>query len=214
GRQRAGRRQRCPARALAAYWGGVSRPGRSSMSTDLATPIAPRTLALDIEGMTCASCVNRIERYLRKVDGVAEANVNLATERATIVARPDVTIERLLGAVEAAGYEARVLGAGLPAGETRRAQPAAGSEAPATTYDTGYQQRHLADIRGRLIVAATVTIPLLGGLAAMTVAPFLPPFLTNPWLQLALATPVQFYAGWPFYRSAWRVLRHGATDMN
>ena len=130
------------------------------MSTDLATPIAPRTLALDIEGMTCASCVNRIERYLRKVDGVAEANVNLATERASITARPDVTIERLITAIEAAGYDARVLGAGVPSGESRRAEPtgltaragresAAPSEAPATTYDTGYQQRHLADIRGR-----------------------------------------------------------------
>src|SRR5438132_12159909 len=94
------------------------------MSNDLAAPTAPRTLALDIEGMTCASCVNRIERYLRKVDGVAEANVNLATERASIVARPDVTIERLIGAVEAAGYDAQVLGAGVPTGEARRAEPA------------------------------------------------------------------------------------------
>src|SRR3990172_6386901 len=75
----------------------------------------PRTLALDIEGMTCASCVNRIERYLRKVDGVVEANVNLATERASVVARPDVRTDQLIGAVEAAGYEAKLLVDGAPA---------------------------------------------------------------------------------------------------
>src|SRR6266540_2561007 len=56
----------------------------------------PRTLALDIEGMTCASCVNRIERYLRKVDGVIDANVNLATERASVVSRSDVTVDQLI----------------------------------------------------------------------------------------------------------------------
>ncbi len=63
-------------------------------------------------------------------------------------------------------------------------------------------------------MAAIFTVPLLLGLASMTVAPFLPSFLTNPVLQLALATPVQFYAGWPFYRGAWKVARHGASDMN
>ena len=83
--------------------------------------------------------------------------------------------------------------------------------------EASYQERHLADTRRRLIVAAILTVPLLGGLAAMTVAPFLPAFLTNPWLQLALATPVQVYAGWPFYKGAWNVLaprrdRHEHAD--
>ena len=77
---------------------------------------APRTFALDIEGMTCASCVNRIERYLGKLDGVTTANVNLATERATVVAGPDVTVEQIIAAVEAAGYDARLIvdGGGRP----------------------------------------------------------------------------------------------------
>jgi Cu+-exporting ATPase len=178
----------------------------------------PRTLALDIEGMTCASCVNRIERYLRKVDGVIEANVNLATERASIIAGPDVPTDRLIAAVEAAGYEAKLL---ITGDATRGAprdlaevEPHAAHREAAREPETTFQQRHLADTRRRLIVAAVLTIPLLGGLAAMTVAPFLPTFLTNPWLQLALATPVQFFAGWPFYKGAWKVLRHGATDMN
>nr|MBA2315874.1 copper-translocating P-type ATPase [Chloroflexota bacterium] len=177
----------------------------------------PRSLALDIEGMTCASCVNRIERHLRKVDGVVEANVNLATERASVTVRPGVTVDQLIAAVEAAGYEAKLLSDGPPVdpgAESADAEPHAAHREATRGPETSFQQRHLADTRRRLIVAAILTIPLLLGLAAMTVAPFLPMFLMNPWLQLALATPVQFYAGWPFYRGAWKVLKHRATDMN
>jgi Cu+-exporting ATPase len=64
------------------------------------------------------------------------------------------------------------------------------------------------------VVAALLTVPLHAALARMTVAPFLPAFLTDPLFQLALATPVQLWAGWPFYAGAWKVLRHGGTDMN
>ncbi len=188
----------------------------------------PRTLALDIEGMTCASCVNRIERYLRKVEGVSEATVNLATERATVVAEPGVTVDELVAAVEAAGYEARLVVDAMEA-EQKAANAEVGGAATAPVValaephaapreaaapETSFQQRHLADLRRRLVVAAVLSVPILGGLAKMTVAPFLPDLLTEPWLQLALATPIQFYAGWPFYRGAWKVLRHRATDMN
>ena len=166
--------------------------------------------------MTCASCVNRIERYLRKVDGVVEANVNLATERASVVARPQVTVDQLIGAVEAAGYEAKLLVDGQPeaASEAADPEPHAMHREAAREPETSFQQRLLADTRRRLIVAAVLSIPLLLALGQTTVAPFLPAFLTNPWVQLAFATPVQFYAGWPFYRGAWKVLRHRATDMN
>src|SRR5574338_1227083 len=166
--------------------------------------------------MTCASCVNRIERYLRKVDGVVEANVNLATERASVVARPQVTVDQLIGAVEAAGYEAQLLVDGQPeaASEAADPEPHAMHREAAREPETSFQQRLLADTRRRLIVAAVLSIPLLLALGQTTVAPFLPAFLTNPWVQLAFATPVQFYAGWPFYRGAWKVLRHRATDMN
>ncbi|MFN8520955.1 MAG: heavy metal translocating P-type ATPase [Chloroflexota bacterium] len=189
-----------------------------------AAPVdAPRTLALDVEGMTCASCVNRIERYLRKVDGVVEANVNLATERASVVAQPGVTVERLMEAIEAAGYDARIA---VEAGPLRQAPARSDAAAPDAAFSHAtdpeavtqpgmtFAERHLADTRRRLIVAAVLTTPLLLGLASMTIAPFLPAFLTDPWFQLALATPVQFYAGWPFYQGAWKVARHRATDMN
>jgi Cu+-exporting ATPase len=176
-----------------------------------------RMFALDIEGMTCASCVNRIERYLNRLDGVTSATVNLATERATVTAAPEVSVAQIVGAVEAAGYDARLItDQGEEATQQEPAEPDhhAATRESAREPETSFQQRHLADTRRRLIVAGLLTVPLLLALARMTVAPFLPAFLANPWLQLAFATPVQFYAGWPFYRGAWKVLRHRATDMN
>jgi Cu+-exporting ATPase len=160
-------------------------------------------VSFPVEGMTCASCVNRISRFLRKADGVEEANVNLATETATVQFDPArIDLAGLSAAVEAAGYVARV-------------DRLAGSEAEAeATDEPSYADRHLADLRRRLIVATALTIPLLIGLARMTVAPWLPELFTNPWFQLALATPVQFYCGGPFYRGALNALRHRAADMN
>ena len=114
------------------------------MSAQLQAVARPdaRTLALDIEGMTCASCVNRIERFLRKTDGVVEANVNLATERASVVARPDVTLEQLIAAVEAAGYDARAMADAEPRRPSSRptaeaaASSAPSASAPATSART------------------------------------------------------------------------------
>ena len=84
-----------------------------------------------------------------------------------------------------------------------------------STSSKEYQQRHQAELRRLLIESAIFTVPLLLGLAQMSgVAPFLPGWLANPWLQWALATPVQFHAGALFYRGAWKVGKHGATDMN
>jgi copper ion binding protein len=85
----------------------VTRDGRPLMTTrPIDGPL--EIVSLDVEGMTCASCVNRIERFLNKVDGVGEAAVNLATERAKISFDPALTtVEDLRGAVRAAGYEVR-----------------------------------------------------------------------------------------------------------
>jgi P-type Cu+ transporter len=157
-------------------------------------------VSFPVEGMTCASCVNRITRFLRKVDGVKDANVNLATESATIRFDPArATVARLAEAVEAAGYVARA--DRIAADEVQTPEPT-------------FADRNLADVRVRLIVATLLTLPILLGLARMTVAPGLPVLFANPWLQLALATPVQFYAGWPFYRGAANALRHRTADMN
>ena len=178
------------------------------VTTSASQPI--EIVSFPVEGMTCASCVNRITRFLQMVDGVEDANVNLAAESATVRFDPArVGIQGLAGAVEAAGYVARVEQAATAdhdadvaeAAESRLERDAAAAA-------------HLAGLRRRLTVAAILTLPILGGLARMTIAPSLPAILTHPLFQLALATPVQFWAGWPFYAGAWTALKHRAADMN
>jgi Cu+-exporting ATPase len=160
--------------------------------------------------MTCASCVNRITRFLNKVEGVEQANVNLASESATIRYDADkVGVEDLVAAVDAAGYVARLERASSADHEADVAEAA-----EARTERDESAARHVAWIRRRLLVSGLLVIPLLGGLMRMTIAPGLPAFLTNPFFQLALATPVQFWSGWGFYTGAVKALRHKATDMN
>ena len=173
-------------------------------------PTPTETLAFPVEGMTCASCVNRITRFLEKVDGVEDAVVNLAAETATVRFDPGrVTVDDLAEAVDAAGYVART-GQAASAGAATDIVTAA--EARADRDDA--TARHLAMLRIRLVVAAILTVPLVGGLARMTVAPWLPAVLADPLVQLGLATPIQVWAGWPFYRAAWKAARHRSSDMN
>ncbi len=167
-------------------------------------------VSFPVEGMTCASCVNRITRFLNKVEGVEEANVNLASESATVRFDADqVSITDLVAAVDAAGYAARVERAATADHEIDVAEAAA-----AKAERDEAAAKHAAYLRRRLTVSAILTFPLLLGLARMTISPWLPAFLVNPWFQLALATPVQFWAGWPFYTGAAKAFRHKATDMN
>ena len=152
-------------------------------------------LELNVKGMTCASCANRVERKLNDLDGV-EATVNFATERAA-VSFDAGTVEtgELLGAVEAAGYSAA-----LPA------VPGAGAPQPGPEDE---KDAELRDLRTRLWVAIALSVPI--ALIAM-----IPPLQFDywQWLSLQLATPVVFWAGWPFHRVAWRNLRHGTASMD
>lgn len=151
--------------------------------------MATRTLDLEIRGMTCAACVSRVERALRAVPGVRDATVNLATERARVAfgdAPP--SLPPLIAAVDRAGYDATPVAAG-PRAETH-----------AVTAEPW-----------RLIGAALFTAPLVAPmLAAMIGAHLAPP----GWLQLALATPVQFIFGWLFYAASWKAARHGVAGMD
>jgi Cu+-exporting ATPase len=147
---------------------------------------------LALEGMTCSSCVNRIERKLNKLDGV-QATVNYATEKAAVSFDPTrVSTDELVGAVEAAGYKARL--------------PRAGGEDDPGAVETA--DRQLRKLRGRLIGAAVLSLPLL----AISMIPALQ-FEYWQWLALQLATPIVFWAGWPFHRAAWQNLRHGTATM-
>jgi Cu+-exporting ATPase len=146
-------------------------------------------IEIPIEGMTCSSCANRVEKSLNGLDGV-EASVNFATERATV--RFDsglVEPEQLVTAVEQVGYAAE-----LPQEEAEEA-----AEAPDPT----------ADLRRRLIVSAALSLPVL--LLSM-IEPL--QFRNWQWLVLQLAVPVVVWAGWPFHRAAWQNLRHGAATMD
>jgi P-type Cu+ transporter len=143
---------------------------------------------LPIAGMTCASCANRIERGLNKLEGVS-ASVNYATETATVdFDAGAVAPEALVAAVEAAGYQAV-----LPTTE-----PQASEEIDET-----------APLRRRLLVSLALMLPVL----AMAMIPPLQ-FDNWQWLSLTLAAPVVVWGAWPFHRAAWANLRHGAATMD
>jgi len=147
-------------------------------------------LELPISGMTCASCAARVEKRLNRLDGV-EATVNYATERASVALAADsaTTAEDLIAAVEQAGYEAV-----LPA-------PQDGA--------TQLQHDPVDDLRRRLVFAAIASLPLL----ALGMIPALQ-FDHWQWISLQLATPVLFWAAYPFHRAAWINLRHGTATMD
>jgi len=153
-------------------------------------PADAQVLELALEGMTCAACATRIERSLNRLEGV-EATVNFATETAQVAIQPGaVTVERLIEAVRQAGYDARVQEAGTPVDH-------------ATERERAFRQ---------FLLAAVLTAPFLLDMGAMLAGA--PHHQLPVWLQLVLATPVQFVSGARFYRGAWHALRGGAANMD
>ena len=140
---------------------------------------------LDITGMTCASCANRIERKLNKVDGV-QATVNYATEKARVTAPGGFDVALLIGTVEQAGYGATVHE----------------DEAPRDDAE-------LNSLRRRLWVSVALAVPVI----ALSMVPAFQ-FTGWQWVSLVLATPVILWGAWPFHRAAWTNLRHGAATMD
>ncbi|MEV4360411.1 heavy metal translocating P-type ATPase, partial [Nonomuraea sp. NPDC049625] len=151
-----------------------------------------RAVELSIGGMTCASCANRIERKLNKLEGVS-ATVNYATEKAKVTFPDGVDPQQLIAEVEKAGYTAA-----LPAPP---AESGAGAEQEPAD--------ELRPLRQRLITAVVLSVPVV----AMAMVPALQ-FTNWQWLSLVLAAPVVVYAGWPFHKAAWTNLRHGAATMD
>jgi Cu+-exporting ATPase len=183
-------------------------------------------LEFPVTGMTCASCQGRVEKALRKVEGVIEANVNLATERAVVEYAPGVADwSTIKGAVERAGY-----------GVIETSAPDATEQ---EDVEAATRRADVADKRRKLIVAIAFGLPLFVLSMARDlglIAPWLTEFwarneelmghggtmvmhypayadLLN-WLFLALATPVQFYSGRDFYRNAWKAIKHGTANMD
>jgi Cu+-exporting ATPase len=167
---------------------------------------ALKVIDLDIGGMSCASCAARIEKKLNKVDGVS-ASVNYATEKARAEVPEGVTATDLITVVENTGYSAEVpvpVMAPDPVPAAPDAAPDAGSD-PAT----GPADPELDALRTRLIGAVALTLPVL--LVSM-----IPALQFDFWgfFCLTLATPVVFWAGWPFHRATLVNLRHGAATMD
>jgi Cu+-exporting ATPase len=149
--------------------------------------------------MTCSACVGRVEKALKNVPGVLEANVNLALERADVRGLAGVTrLPALAEAVERAGYHARI-------------------EAPDSTgpdAEEEHRAREQAALRRELIlllISAALAVPLLAQMVAMTAGLH---WHLGPLVELALATPVQFVIGARFYRSAWKAVRAGSGNMD
>jgi P-type Cu+ transporter len=176
---------------------------------------------LAITGMTCASCSARIEKKLGKLDGV-DAVVNLATEKATVRFAEPVTVEQLLSTVRATGYGAEVV-RGQPAPTSSDPVVDSGSLAspssdPAVDSGTaedgkaGQADHRVAPedaLKRRAIVATVLTVPVV--VLAMWPGLEVP---DSAWIQLALATPVVLWCGWPFHRAAFLNARHGASTMD
>ncbi|HZQ66550.1 MAG TPA: heavy metal translocating P-type ATPase [Gaiellaceae bacterium] len=152
---------------------------------------------LQIEGMHCASCASRVEHELNELDGV-EATVNLMTEQATVHCDDGVPVEALIGAVESAGYGARMA-------------PAPGADAHAHEHDGGHhhEDEPLAVLTRRLALSLALTVPV--ALLAMV-----PPFQFSgwEWVALVLATPVVFYGGLGFHDASLRSARHFGATMD
>ena len=158
-------------------------------------------LTLPVVGMTCASCVNRIERYLHRAEGISTAAVNLATERATVHYDP-ARIDRagIVAAIEAAGYEVAA---------------AAATPSADVDEDGGAQAAHAAEHR-ELLTGALASLGIGLGMMAIMFWPGGAPWPMadiNRWF-IAPATIVQFGFGRPFLSAAWRGLRHGDLNMN
>lgn len=173
---------------------------------DTKDTVAPVEIQLPITGMTCASCVNRIERFLRKTPGVAEATVNLATEVATIRYLPDVAGRvELVGAIEAAGYEVK------PA----TLAPEPGAEAPALDEATAAEEAERAREARALLVQSLVSIVVALGIMVVMFTPQTMISMEDlNKLVLWPATIIQFWAGRRFYDAALRAARHLSTNMN
>ena len=163
---------------------------------------------LPILGMSCASCVSRVEKALRRPAGVLDVSVNLATEKATVTYVPgQATRDDLVAAVRAAGYDVVEQAAPVAGTDDQGAEAAVDAEeaARAASYRA---------LRRKVAVGFVLSTLIFAGTMQADWFPFLPSWSSNGYLLWALASVVQFWVGWQFYTAAWSALRHGSTTMN
>lgn len=152
----------------------------------------------DVVGMTCAACANRIEKRLNKMDGVSEANVNFALENVAVEYNENqVTVQDMMEVVKKLGYALK---------------PQVSKE-----ETTNRKEEEIRHQTGKFIFSAILSLPLLWTMVthfSFTSFIYSPDMLMNPWVQLALATPVQFIAGKQFYVGAYKALRNKSANMD
>ncbi|MDD4775392.1 MAG: heavy metal translocating P-type ATPase [Syntrophomonas sp.] len=162
-------------------------------------PQSLRQAELQIEGMTCAACSARIEKKLNSLPGITTASVNLATEKATVSFQPEqIQVGAMISAIRELGYEA------------------ADIESGTATQTREQKAGEIERMRRTLLVAVLFSLPLVSGmvLSLFNIHSPVVAWLHHPYLQLALATPVQFVIGARFYRGSYYALRSGAANMD
>ncbi|KRE99838.1 ATPase P [Paenibacillus sp. Soil766] len=159
---------------------------------------AKEAVDLQLEGMTCAACAQRIEKTLNKLPGVRTATVNFAMETAHVVYNPaELTISDMQKRVVKLGYKA------VPKQE--QGDPSA------------HRQQEISKQKRKLLLSAILSLPLLWSMVShfsFTTWIWIPELFMNPWFQLIMATPVQFYIGRQFYEGAYKALRNGSANMD
>ncbi len=167
---------------------------------DLGYEVPLEKVTFSVQGMSCASCVAKLERALHAVPGVMRASVNLGTEKATVETAARVPFEELQHAVEAIGYTAAPL-------------PAAGATGEVEDREKAVRDRAIRRLRTKVLVGALLSAPLMLG-SFPEWFPWMPELLTRHVTLFLLATPVHLWVGWQFHRGAWAALRHRTADMN
>lgn len=167
---------------------------------DLGYDVVTEKTEFDITGMTCAACATRIEKGLNKLNGVSKVNVNLALEKATVEYNPSaLSKNEIIQKVEALGYGAMVKD------EAQQQETA------------DYRQKEIEKQTGKFIFSTILSLPLLWAMVghfSFTSFIYVPEMFMNPWVQLALATPVQFIIGKQFYVGAFKALKNKSANMD
>ncbi|MDA2114061.1 heavy metal translocating P-type ATPase [Bacillus cereus] len=152
-----------------------------------------------VSGMTCAACANRVEKRLNKLDGVNKATVNFALESATVDFNPDeVNVNEMKSAITKLGYKLEV-------------------KPDDQDASTDHRLQEIERQKKKFIISFILSFPLLWAMVShfsFTSFIYLPDMLMNPWMQLALATPVQFIIGGQFYVGAYKALRNKSANMD
>lgn len=165
---------------------------------DLGYDVVTEKAEFDITGMTCAACSNRIEKGLKRLEGVTNANVNLALEKATIEYNPtELSTSDIIKKVQALGYGARVKDDGKES--------------------VDHREKEIKKQTVKFVFSVLLSLPLLWAMVGhfeFTSFIYVPDLFMNPWFQLTLATPVQFIIGGQFYISAFKALKNKSANMD